>query len=213
MNLRALLVIALLAGVAGWWFSDHRRSLRAPPAASGESPACPLPPRVATGEPPLQSDVPDDLPPFALEAATLMPLAGFSLEARVLSRKDYRSGREAALSPVDLALGWQRMEEDAVIEALDIRQSSRWYHYRWRDQPPLPTDEILGSSANMHMIPGNDGVAQALADVRKDERVRIDGWLVEAKAEDGWRWRSSTRRTDTGSGACELVYVCGVTRL
>lgn len=213
MNLRTVLVITLLAGIVGWWFFDHRRGPRAPDAASGAPPACPLPPRVTAGEPPLQTDVPDDVAPFALQAATLTPLAGFSLEARVLSRENYRSGREAALSPVDFALGWQRMEEDAVIDALDIRQSSRWYHYRWRDQPPLPQDEIARSSANMHMIPGSDAIAQALADVRKDERVRIEGWLVEAKAEDGWRWRSSTRRTDTGGGACEVVYVCGVTRL
>lgn len=213
MNLRTVLVIALLAGIVGWWFSDHSRGPRAPDAASDAPPACPLPPRVTAGEPPLQTDVPDNVVPFALQAATLTPLAGFSLEARVLSREDYRSGREAALSPVDFALGWQRMEEDAVIDALEIRQSSRWYHYRWRDQPPLPQDEIARSSANMHMIPGNDAIAQALADVRKDERVRIEGWLVEAKAEDGWRWRSSTRRTDTGGGACEVVYVCGVTRL
>jgi hypothetical protein len=213
MNLRMLLVIALLVGIAGWWFSDQRRGPRAPEASAGASPACPLPPRVVTGEPPLQTEVPDDVAPFALQAATLTPLAGFSVEARVLSREDYSSGREAELSPVDFALGWQRMEEDAVIDALDIRQSSRWYHYRWRDQPPLPQDEIARSSANMHMIPGNDAIAQALADVRKDERVRIEGWLVEAKTEDGWRWVSSTRRTDTGGGACEVVYVCGVTRL
>ena len=44
-------------------------------------------------------------------------------------------------------------------------------------------------------------------------RVRIDGWLVEASASDGWRWRSSTTRDDTGGGACEVVYVCGITRL
>lgn len=65
----------------------------------------------------------------------------------------------------------------------------------------------------MHMIPGNDAVARTLAGVRQGERVRIDGWLVEANASDGWRWRSSTRRDDTGGGACEVVYVCGITRL
>ena len=37
-----------------------------------------------------------------------------------------------------------------------------------------------------------------MADVRKDDHVRIDGWLVEADAPDGWRWRSSTTREDTG---------------
>ena len=213
MSLRTLLMIGTLVCLAGWWFSDNRTGAKAPASAGDLSLACPLPPRVASGEPPLQTDVPGSLAPFALDAATLTPLAGLSVEARVLSREDYRSGRESDLSPTDLALGWARMTEDAVIDALDIRQSSRWYRYEWSDQPPLPPDEIVRSSANMHMIPGNDGIAQALAGVRKGERVRIEGWLVEAKASDGWRWRSSTRRDDTGSGACEVVYVCGITRL
>ena len=31
-------------------------------------------------------------------------------------------------------------------------------------------------------------------------------------AADGWRWRSSLTRDDSGGGACELVYVCSITR-
>jgi hypothetical protein len=31
--------------------------------------------------------------------------------------------------------------------------------------------------------------------------------LIEAQASDGWRWRSSLTREDTGNGACELVLV------
>jgi hypothetical protein len=46
--------------------------------------------------------------------------------------------------------------------------------------------------------------------VRAGDRVRIEGWLVEATAPDGWRWRSSLTREDTGNGACELVYVCAI---
>ena len=80
----------------------------------------------------------------------------------------------------------------------------------WQDRTP---QEIARSSANMHMIPATDDVAAALAGVRKGDRVRIDGWLVEAHAADGWRWRSSTRRDDSGGGACEVVYVCAITRL
>jgi hypothetical protein len=63
------------------------------------------------------------------------------------------------------------------------------------------------------MIPGSEAVADALDDVAPGERVRIDGWLVEAQAPDGWRWRSSLTREDTGGGACEVVYVCAITRL
>ena len=212
MTLNRLLLAALLLGLAGWWFSGDRRAGDLP-AAVDASAGCPMPPALRGAGPPLQSEVPDGMRAFTMPASTLRPLAGISLEARVLSRRDYRHGREADWSPTDLALGWDGMARDEVLDRLDISQSGRWYHYRWQGQPPLPPREIAVSSANMHMIPSSSAVAQALARVESGQQVRIDGWLVEVKAGDGWRWRSSTRRTDTGGGACEVVYVCGISTL
>jgi hypothetical protein len=128
----------------------------------------------------------------------------FELDARVLSVRDYRSGREAALSPRDLALGWDRMMEDAVVDQISISQSGRWY--RWRTESyPIPRREIEISSANMHMVPANETVARELNEIKADDRIRIVGQLVDISAADGWRWRSSRTRADTGNGACELV--------
>lgn len=211
MKLRTVLFAGAALVALAWWISS--RSPQGAVQASAAGADCPLPPAVSKGHAPLQSDVPDSLRPFALAAATLKPLAGFSVDARVLSREDYRMGREAELSPTDLALGWERMREDGVLSQLSISQSSRWYNYRWEREPPLPPHEIAISSANMHMIPADAAVADALDAVRKGDNVRIDGWLVEASAPDGWRWRSSTTREDTGSGACEVIYVCAITRL
>ncbi len=211
MSPRLLLVLAALCGV-GWWYSPLSPRVPAPPAhAAGATIGCPMPPRVSAGDAPRQTDVPSSLAPFRLKDATLQPLAGFSVEARVLSREDYSIGREADVSPTDLALGWASMRDDAVLSRLDIRQSSRWYSYRWQGDPPLPPSEIARSSANMHMIPSDASVARALSRVRRGDLVRIDGWLVQADGVDGWHWRSSTTRDDTGGGACELVYVCAIT--
>jgi len=212
---RNLWIVALFALVAiGWWYSPVSPRVPAPaPYIAGQTPRCPMPPRVTAGEPPLQSSVPRGMPGFGLQAASLQPLAGFSVDARVLSREDYAIGRESALSPTDLALGWQRMTNDEVLSALSISQSGRWYRYRWTGNPPLPVDEIARSSANMHMIPFDDSTARSLRQVREGDHVRIEGWLVEATAPDGWRWRSSTSRDDTGDGSCELIYVCAVQRL
>jgi len=213
MSRRAGMLLAALV-LAGWWFSPV--SPRVPAAASslpGASLRCPLPPRVADGAPPLQSPVPASMASFRLKPATLRPLAGFSVDARVLSRQDYAFGRESALSPTDLALGWQRMRDDAVLSHLAISQSARWYRYRWNREPPLPPREIAESSANMHMIPADARVASALRRIGRGDRIRIDGWLVEADAPDGWRWRSSLTRDDVGEGACEVVYVCSITAL
>lgn len=139
----------------------------------------------------------------------LRPLAAFAIEARVLGREDYRLDRGAALSPTDLALGWQRMADPAVYEKLDISQGGRWYRYRWGNEgPPIPAREIVRSSANMHLVPANAAVAHAISRVEPDQTVRLQGWLLEVEADDGWRWRSSLSREDSGDGACELIYVC-----
>ncbi|WP_202844492.1 hypothetical protein [Luteimonas saliphila] len=211
MALRKLALAGLLLGALGWWYSPYSpRTPDAPAPAAGSDPGCPLPPGIAPGGLPLQTEVPRGVGPFRLEDGALTPLAGFRIEARVLAREDYSIGREAAFSPTDLALGWARMREDEVLARLDISQSSRWYRYRWQGDPPLPAQEIVRSSANMHMIPSTPGVARALRDVRRDDTVRIDGWLVQVDAPDGWRWRSSLTREDSGNGACELVYVCAL---
>lgn len=224
MSLRGWVAAGLLLGAVGWWYSplsprvpDAPRVVRAADAG-GASPvgasACPPPQRVAIGAPPLQTPVPAGFPALSIGDARLDALAGFSIEARVLSRRDYGFGREADYSPTDLALGWGRMREDAVVEALSLEQRGRWYFYRWGPEgPPIPSREIALSSANMHMIPADAGVAAALARVRAGQRVRIDGWLVELRGENGWRWRSSLTRDDQGAGACELVYACSITPL
>jgi len=214
VSLRSWGAAALVLVLIGWWYSplSPRVPAFAKPA-SGYQSNCPAPPTVTAGEPPLQSPVPVSLGDFKLADADLQPLAGFSVDARVLSRQDYNWGRESQLSPTDLALGWGHMRDDDVLARLDISQASRWYYYRWTGEPPLPPDEIARSSANMHLIPSDAATAEALHDVRVGSRVRINGWLVEATSPDGYRWRSSLSRDDTGAGACEVIYVCSLTSL
>jgi hypothetical protein len=136
----------------------------------------------------------------------ITPLEDFSIEARVLAAKDYTFGREADLAPVDLALGWGTMSDEAVLSKISISQSNRFYHWRV-DAFPIPRKEIELQSANMHMIPADSQVEKTLKSVRPGQVVKITGYLIEAKADDGWRWKSSLTRADTGAGACEVVFV------
>ncbi len=147
---------------------------------------------------------------FTFRDFTIQPLAEFQLRARILSREDYRFDNEAKLSPLDLALGWGRMADPVVYQQLAISQSGRWYHYRWQGQPPIPSDEIISSSANMHMVPENAAVEQQLAKLKAGQIIKLQGYLIEARNAQGWRWRSSLSRNDTGAGACEVVWVRAV---
>ena len=179
-------------------------------ATNGAPIGCALPPPFDAADNPRQSDA-GGMAAFRLGNAKVTPLAGFSLEARVLSREDYSLGAEAEYSPTDLALGWGPMAEPGMAERLDVTQGGRWYRYHWGSEgPPLPPEAIVRSSANMHLVPADAAVAGALDRVRAGDLVRLHGWLVEIDRDDGWRWRSSTTRTDSGGGSCELVYVCAI---
>jgi len=67
--------------------------------------------------------------------------------------------------------------------------------------------EIVESSANMHLIPANAAVEKTLGKAREGASVRLTGFLVQATDPSGWRWTSSLTRSDSGAGSCELVFV------
>jgi hypothetical protein len=140
------------------------------------------------------------------DGMTLATRAYIDLTARVLSREDYTWDAGAKLAPVDLALGWGRMSDSAVLANFDISQSGRFFYWRTKTWP-IPRNEIELSTANVHMIPADAGVRGALKRVRKGQLVHIEGFLVDASGPNGWRWTTSMTRSDTGAGACELVYV------
>ena len=96
-----------------------------------------------------------------------------------------------------------------MLEGIRISQGGRFYYWRVPagHPAPIPIAEIISHSANMHMIPAGKGVEKALLDVRKGEIVTLSGYLVEVNRPHGWKWRLSLSRTDTGAGACELVWV------
>ena len=72
---------------------------------------------------------------------------------------------------------------------------------------PLPQDVIESHSANMHLIPASRSVERQLKTIRPADVVDMRGYLVEARGAGTRPWRSSLTRTDTGSGACELMWV------
>jgi len=145
---------------------------------------------------------------FTFKQYTIQPLADFKIDARVLSTEHYYWDTGANLVPVDLALGWGRMSDSAVIKPLNISQSGRFYRYHYDIPAPIPPEEIVSHSANMHMIPSTQMIEKQLKNVRVGQVVHITGNLVEATdSQKHWTWRSSLTRYDSGNGACELVWV------
>ena len=137
----------------------------------------------------------------------LKPLAHLALDARILHRKTYRYDSQAALVPVDLALGWGPMSDQRVLDRITTTQSMRFYWFEYKLPPPISKEEIIAHSTNMHIIPSTPALASQCKSLRTGTLVHLDGDLVEATAPNFRTWRSSLSRTDTGNGACELIWL------
>ena len=164
------------------------------------------PPGVLVSEVPTQVNV-RGLASVTMDGYELTPRAKFEIRARVLSRKDYSWGTEADLSPVDLALGWGVMSDQAVLDRIEISQGSRWYYTRYELPAPISEKEIIQNSGNMHMVPAQNRIRKKLKEVRVGDIVRLRGTLVDIDHPSGWYWRTSLSRDDTGGGSCEIVYL------
>jgi hypothetical protein len=188
------LLFLVLCATAGWfYFYDSPANWRGIPASRE----------------PLQSD--SHLPAaFSHGAYTITPLARYTVTAVALERERYRFDHNAGLAPVDLALGWGPMSVASVINDLSISQSGRWYEYHWSGQPPLDPGAIITHSANTHCLPATQELRAKLLSVKRHDLVILEGYLVEVTAADGYHWRSSLSRTDTGGGSCEVLWVTEV---
>jgi len=133
-------------------------------------------------------------------------LASFDIRARVIAVERYRFDRGAALSPVDLALGWGPMSNGDILKQISFSQGGRFFSW-WAQNYPVPRNVIESHSANMHMIPADDDIERRLKSIRAGSLVHIKGYLVEATGKNGFRWKSSLSRSDSGAGACELIWV------
>jgi hypothetical protein len=186
----AIAVIAALFGFFSW--CSHR------PMHHGNG--------IIAPDAPLQEAL-KDADSFQYEGYTIKPLASFKLKARVLSRKRYRFDLGAELSPIDLALGWGPMSDEAVLNKLKISQMARFFYWETDGNLPKPYEQICANASNMHMIPANKYIRGTLFKVRPGQLISIEGYLVSVTGKKGMIWQSSLSRTDTGRGACELVWV------
>lgn len=194
MDLRTAVLAGLVAaGLYGSWQRWEDRAVHPPdgPLAPAE---------------PLQTEL-TDTAPLRHGRWLLRPRARYEITARILGREAYHFDRLADLVPEDLALGWGPMSDNQVLNAFDISQSARFYSWRPRGALPIAREQVIGHSANTHVIPIDAHVAAQLARLRVGQVAQLSGSLVDATRDDGAWVRTSLTRSDSGAGACEVMLV------
>lgn len=134
----------------------------------------------------------------------------YTITAKVVSQHAYDLVWTNDFFDVDLGLIWGD-QVDRLEEQYTFYQDARWLF--WRSSDHVSDAErayITAHFGNVHTIPaeGNDEVGRALRSVRAGDLVSLSGYLVEVQdAGTNVVARSSRSRTDTGAGACEVMWV------
>ena len=192
----AKIAVAVALAVAGWAWNPWR-SIKHEPG-------------VLVAAIPIQTEVGQiELPEVA--GWKLKPAAEYLLRGRVLGTKRYLSGFGSDLVPIDVAVGWGRMSDQAVLDQFSLSMGNRFFFYEWSEEPAIPLNEIMRSASNNHVIAANKDVAKTIRSLVPGHVVTMRGYLVNASFPDGSSWNSSLRRDDTGNGACEVFYVQSIT--
>lgn len=189
------LLLLLPAGCRDW--RAHVDAAR----AAGE------PEQVAlAGEPAIEFEARDHR--VRLEPRAAYRITGYAAETsrQLLDQWDF-------VMPMDLALVWGPVADPAVLAHLKFHLSGRYVSY-WYDAatPSGAVGRLPSHIANNHLIPAAAEVAESLSRIRVGDLVTLRGKLVDVEVRDPsggvvFRSRTSLRRDDVGSGACENVWV------
>lgn len=148
-------------------------------------------------------------------------IASYVLCGRVVDVQNYYgSSLQNQLSPLDVGISWGFLANDNE----KVTWTSNGTRFlRWRTKDMTWYNQHGGEKgigkywSNNHLIPSDDNIEKLIKNIEKDDYVKIEGYLVnvryDGKNGEWYRWNSSTTRNDTGDGACEVIYVTGVTWL
>ena len=189
--IKPLLILATLAwGGNAWWSSR--------PVSHA--------PGMLVAETPHQRDLPAGAKPWEFKGCEIRPLAAYDITARVVHRERYRFDGMSDISPLDLGVGWLLMSDQRYLDVITFTNSGRFLNFN-SAEAGLPWSVIQTCAANMHIIPANDGVLDAMLALREGQVFRATGSLVEVTRPGVTPWRSSLSREDSGNGACEIMWV------
>jgi len=205
----ALLICALTYGVT-WYLRDRHQSVDD------------IDPAVLRA--PVQTPVEDTgLVKFTRDgyAYELTPRFDYTIAGLVVSLRDYTfmSVRSSdSVFPMDLCLMWGSNVSRRAHQSPDIEfdQHGRFCVYSYKGRNQIRNAEL----SNNHLLLAAPELEDTLERLGGGDQVRIRGQLVDVEARRlqrgtfadpaRFKLRTSTRREDSGGGACEVIYVHGL---
>jgi hypothetical protein len=145
----------------------------------------------------------------------IQPLYTYNLHGLVVSRHDSKTWWDTVhqewndhLNVMDLCVVWGNNLRRGVYQ--EAEYSSNEFECHFRIRPGLRHVFDPAALSNNHLLTHNPGIASAMRKVRPGDQVRFRGYLAEYSHNHNGRpfhRGTSTVRNDTGSRACETVFV------
>lgn len=147
-------------------------------------------------------------------------IASYDIQGRVVDVQNYfEYTTQNKLSPRDIGIVWGNLVKDSYNEKITWSSSGNRF-LNWHVNDGAWLSSIGGRSyinlhfSNNHLIPSNDDIKLLIKKIKKDDFIQIKGYLVNVNytTDNGGYvyWNSSTSRSDTGNGACEVIYVTDI---
>lgn len=134
-------------------------------------------------------------------------ISHYEADARVLNASKYYFDRMSRISPMDLAIGWDNLSDEAFINAIDFSITER--ELEWQTHvSTIDQNEIENSTELLHIIPKNRQIKEALKTVKIGDIVTLSGYLVNVKSATGLTWNSkANNRVLKRQTKGKIVYV------
>ena len=147
------------------------------------------------------------------------PLYDYKLSGLLVSKMGYRFFsiyKYDSIFPFDVCVIWGSNVKRKVYKKKTIKfsQDCRWCNVSW-NEPDVDFD--FTEISNNHLLINNREIEGKIKSLVQGDQIQILGRLVNVKAfkvntkdtssPEEISWRTSTTRTDSGAGACEIIYV------
>lgn len=162
----------------------------------------------------------------------LEPQAKYSLAGIVVAKNNNFWFRDIMRSTfddiclIDFGIAWGDLATDKnrlykywkfkSSKTLGQSRQLQWRSKTSINEIPWSIDYVNSHVSHTHIIPANRNVMSALLKIKKDDYVKLDGYLVDIYSDDlqiiakTSLSRSDTNPTSRGYGACEDMYVKNV---
>ncbi len=135
--------------------------------------------------------------------------AAYQVSGVLVSKHNYPHGAMSKLAPYDYAIAWGKTLD--WLPHLKFSQASRYCFFKYKLSSPVDRSYVDKHASNNHLIPATPNLRKAFRTAKKNDLVRVDGYLVNVdetrKGKKIPTWTTSTKRDDIGMGACEIIYV------